>query len=85
MPKDPRLKRPLAGLKGTRLAIAHLLLQGYSELEVAEQLCLSPSSIKKYVINLKERMNCKKLHGLTAILMRMSLEEALKDQNEKKS
>ena len=85
MSKDPRLKKPLAGLKGTRLAIAHLLLQGYSEVEIAAQLCLSASSIKKYVVNLKERMNCKKLHGLTALLMRMSLEQTLPPHREKKT
>ncbi len=74
MHKDFYVQPPLAHLKGVRLAVAQLVIQGYTESQIAGKLCLSLSSIKKYVVGLKEQMNCATLHGLSAKLMRLSLE-----------
>lgn len=75
MHQDPKLQQPLAGLKGRRLAIAHLLMAGYSEVHIARQLSLSLSSVKKYVVDLKEYLEVQSLHGLSAALMRLSMEQ----------
>ena len=74
MAEDPKQK-PLAGLTGHRLAIAHLLMAGYLEVQISEQLFLSLSSVKKYVVDLKERLEVQSLHGLSAKLMRLYLEQ----------
>ncbi len=75
MHKDFYVQPPLAHLQGVRLAVAHLVIQGYTESQIARRLCLSLSSIKKYVVEIKEQMNCATLHGLSAKLMRISLEQ----------
>jgi DNA-binding CsgD family transcriptional regulator len=80
MHKDFKNLPPIRGLKKGPVAVAHLLIQDYSRAEMAKRLCLSSRSIKKYILDLKEAMDCQTLHGLSAQLMRLSLEQALREQ-----
>lgn len=85
MHKDFYVQPSLAHLQGVRLAVAHLVIEGYTEPQIARKLCLSLSSIKKYVVEIKEQMNCATLHGLSAKLMRMTLEQTNNPFFEKKT
>ena len=75
MHKDFKNLPPIGGLKKGPVAVAHLLIQDYSREEMAKRLCLSLRSIKKYIVTLKEEMDCQTMHGLSAKLMRLTLDQ----------